>query len=163
MNRMYNGRKEAIVYTDGACSVNNGIGGWAYMIMCDGDTIRCSGSNKEKTTGNEMELRSVCEALDKCTTLGVDIVRVYSDSAYVVNSINSFNIFYWHRNKWKKKNGKEIKNRYYWERLYNILLSGKIHIIDFEKVKAHSGNKFNTEVNFLAKGAKNYVYSRKNS
>lgn len=155
--------RDAIVYTDGACSGNPGIGGWAYIIMCDGEIIKDCGCSKYTTTGNAMELKSVYEALKKCIELNVDRIRLFSDSAYVVNSITNGSIYNWHMNGWKKTNGRNIKNKFYWKKIYNILLSGKVKIFEFEKVKAHSGDKYNEEVDNIAKGAIKYVCSRKNS
>lgn len=156
--------RDAIVYTDGACSGNPGIGGWAYIIICDGKVISDCGRSKYDTTGNTMELKSVYRALKKCMELEVDRIRLYSDSAYVINNINNNAIFNWRANDWRKVNGRSIKNKVYWRKIVSILMSGKVKIIEFEKIKAHSGNKYNEKVDILAKGEiRKYVCSRKNS
>ncbi len=51
------------IYTDGACSVSSGKGGWGvYIIMSDGKEIKLSG-NSENTTNNQMEMTAVIEGL----------------------------------------------------------------------------------------------------
>ena len=75
--------KKVTLYTDGACSVNPGVGGWGAVLMFNGYEKRISGA-EESTTNNRMELTAVIEGL-KCLKEPC-IVEVYSDSAYVVNA-----------------------------------------------------------------------------
>ncbi len=75
--------KEVAIYTDGACSYNPGPGGWGAILMYNGSEKRISGGDAN-TTNNKMELIAVINALsclkEQCK------VRLYSDSAYVVNA-----------------------------------------------------------------------------
>ena len=77
--------EEIIIYTDGACSGNPGPGGWGSILMYKNHVKEISGG-LSNTTNNCMELTAVIEALKqlkfKCN------VKVYSDSAYVVNAFN---------------------------------------------------------------------------
>ena len=77
--------KKVIIYTDGACSGNPGPGGWGAVLICDDIKKEISGA-KEETTNNIMEMTAVLEALRllkyECN------VKIYSDSAYVVNAFN---------------------------------------------------------------------------
>ena len=77
--------EEIILYTDGACSGNPGDGGWACVLIYKDSRKELSGGLKD-TTNNIMEITAVLEALkllkEPCR------VKVYSDSAYVVNAFN---------------------------------------------------------------------------
>lgn len=156
---MSNGSDRAVVYTDGACSSNSGVGGWAYLIMYDGGMIKSNGGGKEKTTGNAMELKALCEAMVACSNIGVENMLVYSDSAYVINYFDEMDK--WYRNDWKKNNGKSIKNKSLWKRVHELVKRGMR--VEFEKVKAHSGDIYNDTVDSLAKGAIKDVDSREDS
>ena len=48
--------KKVILYTDGACSGNPGVGGWGAVLMFKGAEKRISGAEAE-TTNNRMEMR----------------------------------------------------------------------------------------------------------
>ena len=93
--------KEVTIYTDGACSGNPGPGGWGAILMYNGAQKEISGSNKE-TTNNIMEITAVLEAIkllkEECK------VKIYSDSAYVVNAFNQGWIYNWIKNSWKTAN-----------------------------------------------------------
>lgn len=158
------GNEQVIVYTDGACSVNENdydIGGWAYVIIHDNGIIKgCGGYKKRKLTCNLMELKSIKEAMDSCCNLGIKNIKICSDSAYVINVINSKQLELWFKSGWKKKNGGFIKNRKYWREIYGMMKDGMR--VEFEKVKAHSGDRYNETVDALAKGAIRDVRTREN-
>ena len=50
------------IYTDGACSGNPGVGGWASVLLYEQHKKELYGNDKE-TTNNRMELTAVIEAL----------------------------------------------------------------------------------------------------
>ena len=50
------------IYTDGSCLGNPGNGGWAAIILNDGEKTKLKGSKKD-TTNNQMELLAPIEAL----------------------------------------------------------------------------------------------------
>ena len=52
------------IYTDGSCLKNPGDGGWAAIIIRDGENKEISGSEKD-TTNNRMELLAPINALKK--------------------------------------------------------------------------------------------------
>ena len=52
------------IYTDGACIGNPGNGGWAAIIIENGNKTRIKGSKKD-TTNNQMELHAPIKALKK--------------------------------------------------------------------------------------------------
>lgn len=106
-----------------------------------------SGAQKD-TTNNIMELTAVIEAL-KLVKYPCKI-KIYSDSAYVVNAFNQGWIYNWLKKGWKTADGSPVKNKELWEILYNFT---KIHEIEFIKVKGHSDNEFNNRCDELAREA----------
>lgn len=87
------------VFTDGACVVQEKIGGWA-IVSTDG-TIKRSGA-KTNTTNNEMELQAVLEAINSCKHKYREEVRIHSDSEYVINTMTKW-AANWEANNWTKK------------------------------------------------------------
>lgn len=100
------------------------------------------------TTNNVMELTAVIEALRlvkyPCK------IKVYSDSAYVVNAFLQGWIYNWIKKGWKTADGNLVKNKELWETLYQFT---KTHQIEFIKVKGHSDNAFNNRCDELARNA----------
>ncbi|MGN1331007.1 MAG: ribonuclease HI [Clostridia bacterium] len=139
--------EEVIIYTDGACSGNPGPGGWGSILMYKGNKKEISGGSLD-TTNNIMEMTAVIEAL-KLLKFPCD-VKLYSDSAYVVNAFNNGWIYNWKRNNWKTADKKPVKNQELWEELYSLF---KIHKVEFIKVKGHSDNEFNNRCDELARNA----------
>jgi len=139
--------KKIIIYTDGACSGNPGPGGWGAVLMYNEKSKEISGACAD-TTNNIMEITAVLEALkllkEKCE------VRIYSDSAYVVNAFNQGWIYNWRKNNWKTANKEPVKNQELWEELYSLVQK---HEVEFIKVKGHSDNKYNNRCDFLATSA----------
>lgn len=137
--------EEVIIYTDGACSGNPGPGGWGSILMYKGQKKEISGGLKN-TTNNVMELTAVIEALKqlkfKCK------VKVYSDSAYVVNAFNQKWIDGWLKNNWKNSSKEPVKNKELWKELYHFTT---IHNVEFIKVKGHADNIYNNRCDELAR------------
>lgn len=142
------------IYTDGACSVNPGPGGWAIVVNTDTSCEQFSG-NEKHTTNNRMELMGFAAAMDYIVQHenANDTFEVFCDSAYVVNSINAQWLTRWKLNGWKTKQGDDIKNRDLWENIDKFLVSirkqGKR--VNIVKVKGHSGNTFNELVDKVAR------------
>ena len=140
---------DVYIYTDGACSGNPGPGGWGAILMYNEHKKEISGARKE-TTNNIMEITAVIEALKllkhKCN------VKIYSDSAYVVNAFNNGWIHNWIKNGWKTSGKEPVKNKELWITLYEFT---KMHNIEFIKVKGHSDNEYNNRCDELARNAIN--------
>ena len=139
--------EEVIIYTDGACSGNPGAGGWGSILMYK-DTKKEISGGKENTTNNVMELTAVIEGIKllKFTCK----VKLYSDSAYVVNAFNQKWIYGWLKNGWKNASKEPVKDKELWQELYNLT---KIHDVEFIKVKGHADNEFNNRCDELARNA----------
>ncbi len=126
------------IYTDGACSVNPGMGGWGAVIIFEsGEQKEISGSELE-TTNNRMEITAVIQSLELDELKNDDKVKIYSDSTYVINTIT--------------KNWKRNANNDLWDQLDKLL---EKRIVEWEWVKGHSGNKFNEIADNLAVSAIN--------
>ena len=134
------------IFTDGACSNNPGIGGWAFIIKSEnGDIIEKSGGC-ENTTNNRMELKSVIEALKEIKEHS-DVI-ITSDSKYVVDSVEKGWLYTWDRIGWKRKDGSNTINMDLWKECLNLL---KKHNVKFEWVRGHSGHKENERCDELSK------------
>lgn len=137
--------KEATYYTDGACSGNPGAGGWAYVevVPCDcGIKTNVVTGTKKSTTNNEMELTAVYMVLVKALKSKIKQVTIYSDSAYVVNAIIRGWLLNWKENGWRTKEGKQIKNKHIWEKMYKLLYVKKVNV-RMVKVKGHNADVLN--------------------
>lgn len=142
------------IFTDGACSENPGPGGWAAVFNAADKCTTISG-HESLTTNNRMELRAVIESFKKILKRPKRNVEyeLYSDSAYVVNTINNNWIDMWRKNNWKTTKRDDVKNKDLWEELaYLQDRARKLGVyIKIIKIKGHAGNTFNELVDRLAK------------
>ena len=140
-------KKTVTLYTDGACSGNPGLGGYAGVLLYGEHKLEYSGSEAQ-TTNNRMEVMAVIVGLKRlkypCK------VDVYSDSAYTVNAFNEGWIYAWKKGGWKKADGKAVQNVDLWEELYELT---KTHEVVFHKVAGHADNELNNRCDELARGA----------
>ena len=138
---------EVIIYTDGACSGNPGPGGWGAILMYKDSKKEISGGNKN-TTNNIMEMTAVIEALKllkhPCK------IKLYSDSAYVVNAFLQNWTKNWIKNNWKTSDKKDVKNKELWQELIKLT---KVHDVTFFIVKGHADNEYNNRCDELARKA----------
>lgn len=139
--------EEVTIYTDGACSGNPGSGGWGSILMYKDNKKEISGGKKD-TTNNVMELTAVIEGL-KLLKFPCK-VKLYSDSAYVVNAFNQKWIYGWLKNGWKNASKEPVKNKELWQELYELT---KVHEVEFIKVKGHADNEYNNRCDELARNA----------
>ena len=142
-----NEKKRVILYTDGACSGNPGLGGYGGILIYGEAKREYSGAELE-TTNNRMEITAVIVGLKHLKY--PCIVDVYSDSAYTVNAFNEGWIYGWQKNGWKKSDGKAVQNVDLWQELYALT---KTHEVTFHKVAGHADNELNNRCDELARGA----------
>jgi ribonuclease HI len=153
INNVKNQREKRIImdtvtiYTDGACSGNPGKGGWGAILIYNEVEKVISGGEKE-TTNNRMELTAPIEALKllkkPCK------VKLYSDSAYLINTFTQGWMYKWQMNGWRTADKGDVKNKDLWEQIYKFT---KIHDIEWIKVKGHSDNEYNNRCDELAVAA----------
>ena len=132
------------IYTDGSCLENPGKGGWAAIIINNGEKTKIKGS-KENTTNNQMELLAPIMALKKIPRGSK--VLIFTDSKYVKSGITEW-IHNWKKNGWKTASKKDVKNKDLWIKLDGLSSSFDI---EWNWVKAHSTDKLNNEVDLLAR------------
>lgn len=136
--------KKVILYTDGACSVNPGVGGWGAVLSFNGFEKQFSGAEAD-TTNNRMELKAVIEGLKRLKEPCE--VEVYSDSAYVVNAFQNNWIYGWEKSGYKKSDNKPVLNDDLWRELLRLT---REHSVKFIKVKGHADNEYNNLCDKLA-------------
>lgn len=128
------------IYTDGASRGNPGPGGFG-VVMIAGTHRKEISEGFKLTTNNRMELLSVIVALETLKKEGTT-VTIYSDSKYVVDSVEQKWVF-----GWEKKDFKGKKNEDLWKRFLKIY---RKHIVKFVWVKGHASNIENNRCDELA-------------
>ncbi len=139
--------KQVEIYTDGACSGNPGKGGYGIILSYQGRRKEVS-QGFICTTNNRMEVLSCIVALEMlkepCEVL------LYSDSKYLIDSVNKGWVFAWERNGWRKADKKPALNRDLWERLLPLL---EKHAVTFHWIKGHNDHPENERCDELAVSA----------
>jgi ribonuclease HI len=128
------------IFTDGASRGNPGPGGYG-VVMLAGTLRKEISEGFRLTTNNRMELLSVIVALEALKKPN-SAVTIYSDSKYVVDSVEKKWVFGWEK---KYFNGK--KNPDLWMR---FLRAYRKHQVKFVWVKGHASNKENNRCDELA-------------
>jgi len=131
------------IYTDGASRGNPGPGGYG-VVMIAGNHRKELSQGYKCTTNNRMELLSVIVALESLKKEGSEVI-VFSDSKYVVDSIEKKWVF-----GWQKKGFKGKKNPDLWQRFLKIYPK---HKVKFQWVKGHADNPENNLCDELAVAA----------
>ncbi|WP_316815255.1 ribonuclease HI [Pedobacter nyackensis] len=131
------------IYTDGAASGNPGPGGYG-VILRSGAHYKELSAGFRMTTNNRMELLAVIVALQALKTPGQK-VTIFSDSKYVIDSIEKKWVFGWVKTGFKGKKNKDL-----WMRFLNIY---KLHDVKFVWVKGHNNHPENERCDQLAVAA----------
>lgn len=134
MNKIY-------IYTDGSSRGNPGPGGYG-VVMKFNDKVKELSQGYIHTTNNRMELLAVVVALETLKTSKYPI-ELFSDSMYVINSINKGWVFNWSN----KTNFGGKKNEDLWRRFLSIYNNFNIK---FNWVKGHNGQIENERCDILA-------------
>ena len=129
-----------IIYTDGSAKGNPGNGGYGVVLM-SGSYRKELNQGFKLTTNNRMELLAVIIALESVKKENSEIT-IYSDSRYVIDSVEKNWVF-----GWEKKNFNKKKNPDLWIRFLKIYRMQKVSFI---WVKGHANNKENERCDFLA-------------
>ena len=139
-----NEEKKLVIYTDGAARGNPGPGGYGAILMYGGKTKELSAGYR-LTTNNRMELMAVIAALRALTKKNIPLT-IYTDSQYVLNSVEKKWLDNWVRTDFK--GGK--KNKDLWLQYYHL---AKDYTVNFVWVKGHAENIFNNRCDELATAA----------
>ena len=133
------------IYTDGAARGNPGPGGYGIVMEWVGKPYRKEFSQGYKhTTNNRMELLAVIEALRKLKNPNTSVL-VFTDSKYVVDSVQKGWVF-----NWEKKGFKEKKNVDLW---IEFLKEYRKHQVQFKWIKGHNNHVQNERCDVLAVAA----------
>ncbi len=132
-----------VIYTDGSSKGNPGRGGYGVVLKYKEHRKELS-EGFRKTTNNRMELLAVIKGLEAITKPNAP-VTVYSDSKYVIDSVEKG--WLWG---WIKKDFKGKKNKDLWLRFAEIY---KVHRVSFQWVKGHAGVPENERCDELAVNA----------
>ena len=131
---------EITIYTDGACSGNPGPGGYGIVLLSGPHRLEKSAGYR-LTTNNRMELLAAIVALESLKFSG-SVVRLYTDSKYLVDAVNKGWLF-----SWEKKNFAKKKNPDLWIR---FLVVYRKHKVNFIWIKGHNENPENERCDRLA-------------
>lgn len=138
---------ELEIWTDGACFVNPGPGGYGMVFKCNGQRWEKAGGF-QLTTNNRMEIMGALIALEtlpeKCK------VVLYSDSQYLVNSVMKGWVKRWRSKGWNRKQGKKVPNSDLWERMLQLCVR---HQVEFRWIRGHDANVENERCDRLAESA----------
>jgi ribonuclease HI len=139
--------KEVTIYTDGACTGNPGPGGYGIVLL-HGEKRRQISAGFRRTTNNRMEVLAAIVGLEAlkypCK------VTIFTDSQYLVNSIEKRWVHAWRAKGWKKADGKPAVNVDLWQRLLPLL---EMHKVKFSWVRGHAENAENNLCDELAVAA----------
>lgn len=134
--------KEIHIFTDGSSRGNPGPGGYGIVMEQKGSSyVKEYSEGFRKTTNNRMELLAVIEALKKLKKDNLSVV-VFTDSKYVVDSVEKKRIFIWEKNSFKKK-----KNIDLWIEFLKIF---RKHTVRFKWIKGHNNHPQNERCDHLA-------------
>ena len=128
------------IFNDGSSRGNPGPGGYGVVMLYKDNRKELSQGYKI-TTNNRMELTAVIKALEAIKKNSIK-VTIYSDSKYVVESIEKGWIW-----NWEKKNFKKKQNIDLWKQFIPLY---KKYNIKFVWVKGHAGIKENERCDELA-------------
>lgn len=139
--------KSVIIYTDGACLGNPGPGGYAAVLKYETRRKEISGGFNN-TTNNRMELMAAIKGLGtleaKCK------VTLYSDSQYLIRSINEGWVEKWRANRWKRNKRDSAENVDLWKQILKLCES---HNVEFKWTRGHAGDPENERCDQLANEA----------
>lgn len=127
---------EIILYCDGAYSSSRDQGGWAFVVLKDGEKIHSDFLPEKKTTNNRMEIQAALEACKWCKENSYNKITIFTDSMYVIGTMT--------------KNWKRNKNNDLWVQLDEAVSGLEI---SWTHVKGHTGNKYNELCDALAVAA----------
>ncbi len=146
---MIDNKKNVEIFTDGACSGNPGKGGYGVVLRF-GEATKEISQGFKLTTNNRMELLAAIKGLEAlkypCN------VKLYSDSKYLVDSVNQGWIVKWQKNGWMRTKSEPAKNVDLFKRLLELI---EKHNVEFIWVKGHAGHPMNERCDELGVNAYN--------
>ena len=146
-----------LLFTDGACSGNPGVGAWAFVAIELAENLPQSKvfeatDYDEQTTNNRMELCAVMNAIQWLSKKDFEKAAIWTDSKYVQDGLSSW-MYGWGRNNWVTKEGNPVSNQDLWNSALKLEKSlGPVwKKIKFEKLPGHHGILGNERCDQLAR------------
>ncbi|MQF70115.1 ribonuclease HI [SAR202 cluster bacterium AD-804-J14_MRT_500m] len=139
--------KQVVIYTDGSCIGNPGPGGFGVVLLQAGSRKELSGGYR-MTTNNRMEILAVIAGLRSLDE--PSRTTVYSDSQYVVNTIEKGWAKRWKANGWFRNKKERAVNPDLWDALLDLC---QTHEVKFSWLRGHSGHVENERCDRLAVAA----------
>lgn len=161
--------ERVVIYTDGACGRDSGLGGWAAILSYYKDdkfiAEREMSGRLANTTSNRAEMIAVIYGLRVLSRPCP--VTIYTDSDYVRFGLGSWRagspvklsgaggvgwVVGWHKRNWLTFNDTPVKNIDLWKAL---LVETNRHLsVDLCWVRGHADNEYNQRCDALAVAAK---------
>jgi ribonuclease HI len=111
-------RPNIIIYADGGAKPNpDGEGGWAALVICDGQIEEMNG-HESGTSNSRMKLMAVFMALESLEDASK--IELHIDSPYVKNGVTRW-MATWIANGWHMAKGQPVKNQDLWEGLHEMI------------------------------------------
>ena len=132
------------IFTDGACSVNPGPGGWAARLLYGDGRIVELGGFAPKTTNNRMEMQAAIEGL-KAAPSAIAITLV-TDSQYLRQGITAW-IHGWKKRGWLTASKKPVLNQDLWQTLDQL----NTPAVQWRYTPGHVGHPDNERCDQIAK------------
>ena len=134
--------KPVYLYTDGSSLGNPGPGGYGLRLeWAEMSYFKEFSQGFVRTTNNRMELLAVIVGLELLKKQPLEVV-VFSDSKYVIDSVDKKWVF-----GWEKKAFKDKKNSDLWKRFLKIY---RKHNVNFQWIKGHNQHPQNERCDELA-------------
>jgi ribonuclease HI len=145
----FDATKPIFIETDGACSGNQGAGGWVFIITQEDRKVEAYGANAH-TSNNETELKAIEEALSFFPAVKAYVV-IESDSQSCLDMMTEKGA-QWQADNFIKLTGDRVKNKEFVDSITNKL---RVLNVQFRKVKGHSNDQWNDSVDTLAVRGRN--------
>lgn len=135
-----------MIYTDGACKGNPGVGGYGVVIKEDGKPDQeYSFYGGKMTTNIRMEMSAVIKGLTYIQP--GETATLFTDSQFTVNGITNW-INGWKKNGWVTgRNKQAVKNKDLWEEMDSLVQDRNV---TFKFVRGHNGDPGNERADQLA-------------
>lgn len=132
-----------LIWTDGACDPNPGIGGWGWHRSDGASQV----GGEARTTNNRMELTAILRAMQALPDGAAAVI--HSDSTYCVNGLTVW-AKSWAKRNWMQKGhnkSEPLANRDLWLALE---AEKKRVSVKFKWVRGHNGDPGNERADKLA-------------
>lgn len=139
------------VYTDGSCYYKDRNGGWAFVVVEDGEIVHEDLSWEKDTTTARMEMTAVMMAMkymdENYKNVKYTLVTDYETMT------NCFHKMWWRR--WVETDWYMVKNSDIWKQIVARYTS-RINKVKFKWVRGHIGIEGNERADDLAGEARKY-------